>query len=211
MPTDANTNYSGDGAMLADPNTGVNLGTPALGSVPAGSPRLDFKVQFTSTGTNYVWVRGVGDSAPGASANDSVFIGLDGALTTRLTGFPGGQGYAWGNSPIGDSGPIVITTSGFHVINVWMREDGFAVDKLLLASDIGFTPTNLGPAESSALGLGPTITLTRSGANLILSWPGGGILQSSTNVVGTYVDILGSTSPFTVTPTGTQKYFRVRQ
>jgi len=92
-----------------------------------------------------------------------------------------------------------------------MREDGFAVDKLLLVSDIGFTPTNLGPAESPALGSGPTITLTRSGANLILSWPGGGALQSSTNVGGTYEDIPASSSPFNVTPTDTQKYYRIRQ
>lgn len=96
LPTDANTNFSGAGAMLSDPDIGRNVGNPALGSVPTGSPRLDFTVQFTNTGTFYVWVRGVGDSAPGSSTNDSVFIGLDNALTTRITGFPLEQGYAWG-------------------------------------------------------------------------------------------------------------------
>jgi sugar lactone lactonase YvrE len=198
-PTDANTNFSGDGAMLAVPVIGRNLGSPALGSVPADSPRLDFTVQFTNTGTFYVWVRGVGDSAPGPSTNDSVFIGLDNALTTGITGFPLGQGYAWANSPAGNSGPIVISTPGFHLINVWMREDGFTVDKLLLTSDRAFTPT------------GPVITVTRSGTGLIQSWPGGGTLQSSTNVVGPYVDIPGSSSPFNVVPAGAQNYYRVRQ
>ena len=152
LPTDANTNFSGDGAMLAYPSIGRNLGSPALGSVPANSPRLGFTVQFTNTGTFYVWVRGVGDSAPGPGTMDSVFIGLDNALTTTLTGFPQGQGYAWGNSPAGNSGPIVISTPGFHLINVWMRVDGFTVDKLLLTSAGGFTPTDLGPAESPVVG-----------------------------------------------------------
>ncbi len=57
----------------------------------------------------------------------------------------------------------------------------------------------------------PEITLTRSGTDLVLTWPGGGLLQSSTNVVGTYTDIIGSSSPWPITPTGVQEYFRVRQ
>jgi hypothetical protein len=211
LPTDVNTNFSGDGTMLADPNTGRNLGSPMLGTMPADSPRLDFQVQFVAAGTYYVWIRGVGDSAPGVSGNDSVFIGLDGGLTTGVSGFPEGQGYCWGNSPAGNSGPMVVNTPGLHVINVWMREDGFAVDKILLTSHASFTPTGLGPTESPVVVLGPMITLTRSGADLILSWPGGGTLQSTTNVVGTYVDIPGSSSPFTIGPTGAQKYYRVRQ
>jgi hypothetical protein len=85
------------------------------------------------------------------------------------------------------------------------------VDKFLLSSDSTFTPTNSGPAESPVVVLGPTITIARSGADLILTWPGGGALQSSTNASGTYLDIPAASSPFTVSPTGTQKYFRVRR
>jgi hypothetical protein len=57
----------------------------------------------------------------------------------------------------------------------------------------------------------PVITVTRSGTDLVLTWPGGGLLQSSTNVVGPYTDIIGSSSPWTNAPTGVQEYFRVRQ
>ena len=55
------------------------------------------------------------------------------------------------------------------------------------------------------------IEVTRSGTDLILAWPGGGTLQSSTNVVGPYVDIPGTSSPWNVTPTNAQNYYRVRQ
>ncbi len=209
-PTDTNTTFSGDGTMLADPNTGVNRGGFANGSVPTASPRLDFKVRFTTTGTFSVWVRGLGDSSPGPSADDSVFIGLDGAKTSGFNTFPLYQGFYWTGANFGDGGPIVISAPGLHVINVWMREDGFTVDKLLLTSDSGFVPTDSGPAESPVVE-GPVIIVTRSGTDLILSWPGGGTLQSSTNVVGTYVDIPGSSSPFNVVPVGAQKYYRVRQ
>jgi len=213
LPTDANTNFSGVGAMYASPNSGLNVGTLPLGTSPTGTPRMDYAVQFTNSGTFYVWIRAVADSAPGASANDSVMLGLDGVLTTRLTGFPGGQGYVWGNTAVGDSGPITVNSTGNHTINVWMREDGFVADRILLTSDNGFTPSGFGPAESAAVpAIAPvTLTVARSGANLILSWPGAGILQSATNVAGPYADIIGSASPYNVTPSGAATFYRVRQ
>jgi hypothetical protein len=57
----------------------------------------------------------------------------------------------------------------------------------------------------------PVITVTRSGTDLILTWAGGGLLQSAPNVVGTYTDIIGSSSPWTNAPAGVQEYYRVRQ
>jgi len=57
----------------------------------------------------------------------------------------------------------------------------------------------------------PIITITRSDSNVVLTWEGGGVLQSATNVVGPYTDVTGSSSPWTITPTGVQGYYRVRQ
>src|SRR4030095_3925451 len=34
-------------------------------------------------------------------------------------------------------------------VNVWMREDGFIIDKLVIATDSSFAPAGLGPAESA--------------------------------------------------------------
>ncbi len=215
QPSDTNTVYSGTGVMFADPNTGVNVGSPGLGTTPTATPHLQFKVQFVATGTHYAWVRGIGDSGTGnPSANDSVLVGLDGLLTDRFTGFPLGQGYSWGNTPVGDS-PITmnVPTAGVHVIDVWMREDGFVFDKLLLTTTSGYTPTGVGPAESSVAPVGgTTLKITRSGiGNLTLEWTGGGILQSSTNAAGTYGDIVGSSSPWPVVPAGGQMFYRVKQ
>jgi hypothetical protein len=205
-PSDANTNFSGTGVMWASPVIGRNLGSPALGSAVADSPCLSFTVLFTNTGTFTAWVRGLGDSTPGPGVSDSVFVGLDNALTTGITGFPLGQGYCWGNASVGNSGPMVVITPGFHLINVWMRADGFTVDKILLADNAAFTPANLGPAESAVWG----VDITQSGTNLILSWPGG-TLQSSTNVAGPYVDVPGAASPYPVAPVGTQNFYRLRR
>ena len=199
-----NTTFSGAGVMEATPNLGNNHG-----STPSG-PELDYKVFFVAAGSYSVWVRGAGDSAPGPSANDSILVGIDGTLTTLFTGFPLGQGYYWGNTPIGTSGgPIVVPTPGLHVINVWMREDGFAFDKLLLTSNPSLVPTAVGPPESALLG--PTVSITRSGTVLLITWSGGGVLQRADSVTGTFVTIPDSHSPFNVEPSGTQAYYRVAQ
>ena len=55
------------------------------------------------------------------------------------------------------------------------------------------------------------ISIRREGSNVILSWPGSQILQASTNVVGTYLDVVSATSPFTnsIAPAGSC-FFRLR-
>lgn len=55
------------------------------------------------------------------------------------------------------------------------------------------------------------ISISRQDSEVILSWPGSHVLQTSTNVVGTYVDIVSATSPFTnrIASTGSC-FFRLR-
>jgi hypothetical protein len=70
--------FSGTGALCACPNTGRNVNIDTT-----QAPHLDFNVEFVKTGTHYIWIRGFGDGPPGPSANDSVNVGIDGALPPR--------------------------------------------------------------------------------------------------------------------------------
>ncbi len=54
-----------------------------------------------------------------------------------------------------------------------------------------------------------TLNLAQSGGNILLTWSPG-TLQSASNAVGPYADLPSAASPYTVNPTGQQKYFRVR-
>jgi hypothetical protein len=54
-----------------------------------------------------------------------------------------------------------------------------------------------------------TLSITKSGSSVVLSWPNG-TLQQSTNVSGTYGDVIGATSPYTNAISGTQRFFRVK-
>jgi hypothetical protein len=46
---------------------------------------------------------------------------------------------------------------------------------------------------------------------VILSWPGSGlILQESDTIDGTFIDLMGATSPYTVAPAGVSKFYRLK-
>jgi len=202
--------FSGEGTMIATPNAGRNVNIDI-----SASPRLDFKVNFTKTGTHYVWVRGLGDSAPGASANDSVNVGVDGQLpdtSDRITPFPENAGYVW-TAATADStaATFEVATAGEHVINVWMREDGFIIDKLLITSNSTYQPAGAGPNESPRGGAF-SVAIARSGNQLVITWSGAATLQSSDRISGGWEDETNASSPFQITPaSGGTRFYRLKQ
>ena len=146
--------YSGSGAMQAQPNTGAMNDTGYVTT----SPRLDYAVNFVHTGMHYVWVRGLGADR-GA---DSVHVGLDGhasATSDRMSNFT--PVLTWSNDTKDQAvARVYVATTGIHTVNVWMREDGFVIDKLVLSDNPGFRPTGEGPVVSprgSALGFNPNV------------------------------------------------------
>jgi hypothetical protein len=48
----------------------------------------------------------------------------------------------------GVSATINVTSAGVHTLNLWMREDGFVVDKVVLSSNVNYVPSGTGPAQS---------------------------------------------------------------
>jgi len=140
--TTSNGSASGGQDMTANPNNGANINT----GYTTGSPQLDFPVNFQTTGTYQVWIRGFG----AGTADRTLHAGIDGSgpsSADRISGFTGSL--AWSKSTLdGAVATINVTSAGVHTIQLWMREDGFRVDKILLTTNTGFTPTGAGPAES---------------------------------------------------------------
>jgi hypothetical protein len=91
-----------------------------------------------------------------------------------------------------------------------MREDGLSIDKIILTTDSAFTPTGTGPAESAQVGSGPTLSIGRSGANIVITYTG--TLLSAPTVNGTYTAVPGASGgSYTFSPTNAQQYFRAQQ
>jgi len=53
------------------------------------------------------------------------------------------------------------------------------------------------------------LNIVSSGSNIVITWPTG-TLQSSTNVIGPYVNVSGATSPYTSSVVGTQRFYRAQ-
>ncbi|MHC4738480.1 MAG: hypothetical protein ACYS9Y_06215 [Planctomycetota bacterium] len=134
--------FSGSAAMEATPNDGTNNNT----GYAVSSPRLDFLVDFVKTGTHYVWIRGYGASG----SDDSCHGGLEGqeiSTCDRISTFS--TSYTWSKATMdGVDATFDVPSTGVHTVNIWMREDGFRIDKIVLTTNSGYTPTGEGPAES---------------------------------------------------------------
>lgn len=127
--TTALTGFNGAGYMQALPDTGSNLSTTN------NAPEMKYQANFTSAGTRTVWVRGSGVDANG----DSVHVGVNGNLSTasNITFFTVNNTWAWTNRTT--TGTATITVSaGTNTVNVWMREDGMRVDRILLTANANF-------------------------------------------------------------------------
>jgi hypothetical protein len=199
-------NFSGDGAMRALPDIGR-----ALGQVVADSPRMDYQVRFVTSGTHFLWIRGLATS----SNDDWVLIGIDGQVTRHGTvvAFPKTGNFAWGNTSEESSfvAQVNVPGPGEHLVTVWMSKDGFILDKLLLTTDSGFAPSGTGPPETPRPI--PLLEFSRAGDQLTLTWSLSGYVlyenDDPSNPEGWHQVVNGETSPVKVKMGGTGKYYRL--
>ncbi|MFH1496691.1 MAG: chondroitinase-B domain-containing protein [Verrucomicrobiota bacterium] len=129
----------GGTAIQASPDTGVYSNTTT-------SPRADYQVNFTEIGTYYLWVRLAGPS----TSSDSVHAGYKSVPSTISGGLTsaGSSAFMWGGTEGSTPVTFEVTSLGINTVNLWMREDGVKVDRLILTDDPAYTPSGTGPAES---------------------------------------------------------------
>jgi len=124
------------------PNTGTSIDT----DYETTSPRLNFLIDFATSGRHFVWLRGTGASG----TDDSAHVGFEGDgqnLSGRMTGFS--NTWQWSKATMdGRRARIDVPSAGEHVLSIWMREDGLVVDKVVLTTDRKYRPEGLGPDES---------------------------------------------------------------
>ena len=181
--------YSGTGSLRASPNNGTSL---TQGYV-ANSPRLDYQINFVATGTHYLWVRALGPTR----SDDSLHAGLDGNALGSADHITGVYGNTWVWSRSTMDGPIAkinVTTPGLHVLNVWMREDGLILDKLVMTLDKAYVPTGYGPPQSPR---GQTLPATPPQV-----WPTSGWTVASPAEMGMRSELLKQARDYALTAGG---------
>ena len=131
---------SGGQAMESTPDNGT------LRSTASGSPQVQYRVNFPSAGRYTVWVRGWSKDA---NSDNSVHVGINGRLGDSAKAMDNFKANAWtwsnDRQNTGSKAYIDVPKAGDHWVNVWMREDGFAYDKLLFSKDGNYRPSGTGP------------------------------------------------------------------
>jgi hypothetical protein len=140
-PVSTPRQFSGEGAMRALPDSGERIRTGYVSS----SPSLKFDVNFTRAGRHYLWVRCHADGN-----DNSLHAGLDGTgyKTAENITAPIRRAWVWTNQSNGDRAFIEVPAAGMHTLDIWMREDGLVLDKILLTTDPAYVPDGYGPNES---------------------------------------------------------------
>lgn len=188
--------YSGTGHMTALPNGIVLQKT----NYTTSSPELIYTVQFATAGTYYLWVRGAG------GGDDSYHAGIDNTAPPSAAN-AGNFTSSWGwNSTlaVGTTRPTLIVPSpGTHTIHIWMRHDGFPIDKILLRTDPSSTaPSGTGPVESPRVLAGdavPVGSITINGGAASTTSVEATLTLSATDNSGTVAQMKFSNDNFTYT------------
>ena len=138
--------FAGSGSMVVLPDVGNYYGN----NYSIYSPEIGFEIDFTSTGVYYVWMRVY---APNLNGN-SLHIGFDDEELETTMETTVQNAWTWIGTRISDGGKAIVNvdTPGEHVFNLWIREDGFYVDRILLTTDAGYIPQGSGPPVSLRAG-----------------------------------------------------------
>lgn len=125
---------SGGECMRVNPEYGYQWTTPV-----GYAPELSFRVNFTSTGTFYLNLKG--DAGSGGGGSDSCFVGVDDSAAPVYDFDDAAGVFGWRQQTLS------VTTTGSHVVSVWASEDGFCADKIVISAEATL-PSGAGPAES---------------------------------------------------------------
>ncbi len=144
ISTSTPTGYSGDGAMVTDPNNGTNISSQS--DAENYAPTLEFVVNFVTTGTHYIWLH---VNSNNSGSDNSIHAGLDGSITALRLECGINSNWIWKSFKAGGSRPTInVTSTGEHTFGLFMREDGLKIDKIVLTTNVDYVPTGMGPAES---------------------------------------------------------------
>ena len=162
MPSTAFAGFTGESAMLADPNTGADIRKNDAFTL---SPEMIFNAEFETLGSYYVWIRVFAPS----DTDNTIHLGLNGAISaSKMETLVEGD-WSWTNMDTKDKRMTVgVTEVGLSTLHVWMREDGILIDKIVLSTDVNFVPTADGPPESPRDGVDapPTASFTYTTTDL---------------------------------------------
>ena len=192
----ANPAASGGAVVVVPDTTPSAQGLRVDTNYAALAPRLDYRIRFNRTGVHYLVLRGLGPN----SDDDSCHAGLNGVggSTSDRIAFTGN--FTWRNvNTSGQVRTINVPSVGEHVLNIWLREDGLLLDRILVTTSPIFQPDGEGPVSSPREGEVPGPGRDLRETRIVgMSRAGGALQFSFTPAPGTEAyEVRGSDHPAT--------------
>lgn len=91
-------------------------------NIPSSSPNLSYSINFPAAGSYKVWLRGMGYNGN----SDSAYVGINNTTNGAIVDLPENGQLGWA------AGDINVPSAGTHNVQVFAREDGFFLDKLVV-------------------------------------------------------------------------------
>lgn len=113
-------------------------------------PHMDYDINFTQTGTHYVWVRG--NDWQGGNFDDIVHVGLNGTIPTSgntMGRWGGTNTWTWvGTRTNGNRVSVNVPSVGVHTLNLFWADEAIILDKIIVTTSAAYTPTGTGPVAA---------------------------------------------------------------
>ncbi len=113
------------------------------------SEHLDYEIDFVKTGMHYPWILAWGPDGN----SDTCHVGLDGeeiASCDQMRGWE--NNYTWSNRTRDpERASFEVTSTGLHTLNIWAREDGLIIDKIVLTTNPDYTLTGTEPGSPESI------------------------------------------------------------
>ncbi len=144
------TTTSRGGELNGSSSLLTNTGGAGNCDLVTSGPRegRQYTVDFPSTGTYNIWMRGYTN---GGGGDNSIFVGFNNSCIVGLAE-TGPAGWQWTNAMQANSGPgsvnpplaqFTVGSAGSHTIEIWAREVGHYLDGIYIdRNDINNTPTD---------------------------------------------------------------------
>ncbi len=192
----ANPAASGGAVVVVPDTTPSAQGLRVDTNYAALAPRLDYRIRFNRTGVHYLVLRGLGPN----SDDDSCHAGLNGVGGSSSDRIAFTGNFTWRNvNTSGQVRTINVPSVGEHVLNIWLREDGLLLDRILVTTSPIFRPDGEGPVSSPRDGdIGEPARDLRETRIMGMTHTGGALHFTFTPAPGTEAyEVRGSDHPAT--------------
>ena len=121
----------------------------------------------------------------------------------------------FGRAPTSTEFSFAVTNAGLYpmqLIYFKAQEGGGGVELYSVNSNVNVLlndPNTAGSVPIYYQASAPTLSISLSGNQAVLTWSGSDVLQSASVVTGPYTAIVGATNPYHYNLTGTQQFFRL--